>query len=40
MAERETIRSGSAAWAGTVALALGAAATQGSPAERYQEEEA
>jgi hypothetical protein len=32
MAERETIRSGSAAWAGTVALALGAAATQGSPA--------
>jgi hypothetical protein len=32
MAERETIRSGTAAWAGTVALALGAAATQGSPA--------
>lgn len=32
MAERDTIRSGSAAWAGTVALALGAAATQGSPA--------
>lgn len=32
MAERETLRSGSAAWAGTVALALGAAATQGSPA--------
>jgi hypothetical protein len=32
MAEREVIRPGSAAWAGTVALALGAAATQGSPA--------
>ena len=32
MGERETFRSGSAAWAGTVALALGAAATQGSPA--------
>jgi hypothetical protein len=32
MGERETLRPGSAAWAGTVALALGAAATQGSPA--------